>query len=63
MNVQSGDMKYALALKSIAARYCGQAMLRGYQIDWATAFLIVDDPASDEGSARLAGVHVNSEEL
>src|SRR5437899_3868327 len=38
-------------------------MLHGYQTDCATAFLTVDDPAFDGPSARLAGVHVNSEEL
>src|SRR6266446_5399764 len=38
-------------------------MLHGYQIDCATAFLSLGNSASDWGNARLAGVHVNSEEL
>jgi hypothetical protein len=38
-------------------------MLHGYQIDCSTAFLSLGNSASDWGNARLAGVHVNSEEL
>src|SRR6266478_7228326 len=38
-------------------------MLHGYQIDCATAFLSLGNSASDWGNARLAGVHVNSEEF
>jgi len=38
-------------------------MLCGYQTDCATAFLTFENSVSDWSSARLAGVHVNSEEL
>src|SRR5438094_3843502 len=61
MNAHIGIMKCVGALKSIAARYRG-AMHRGYRTDWASAFLMPHDPASDGACARLAGVHVNPEE-
>ena len=63
MNVQPGNMKYALALKSIAARYCGPSdaprlsnrLCKGISILWPFSLRWV--------SARLAGVQVNSEEF
>jgi len=46
MSACAGKMKCAVALKSIASRY-RLAMLPGYRTDWATAFLMEADPASD----------------
>jgi hypothetical protein len=63
MDAPARQMKYRLALNSIAARYCTRAMLHGYRTDWATAFLSPGDSASDADGARLAGVKVYSEEL
>jgi hypothetical protein len=40
----------------------GRSIRRGYRTDCATAFLTRRVPASDEPSARLAGVYVNREE-
>ena len=39
MNARPGSLEYTLALKSIAARYCGPSDARGYRTDCATAFL------------------------
>jgi hypothetical protein len=50
MTADLSNMKYTLALKSIAARYAAGAMLHGYQTNWATAFLTFGKLASD-GSA------------
>ncbi len=47
MNAQFRNMKYNLALKSIALRYCGPSMHRGYQTDCATAFPTFQNFASD----------------
>jgi len=63
MDASLSHLKYRLALNSIAARYCGRAMLHGYRTDWATAFLSFRNLASDAVIARLAGVQVYSEEL
>jgi hypothetical protein len=63
MNAPSGNMKYTVALKSIAARYCrpGDAsrlsnrLCNGISKPRKFSLWLVN--------ARLAGVHVNSEEL
>jgi hypothetical protein len=41
----------------------GCSIHSGYRTDWVSAFLTCGDPASDEVSARLAGVYVNPKEI
>ena len=50
MNAQFHNMKYTLALKSIAPRYWTRAMHRSYQTDCATVFPAFKNLAFDRST-------------